>query len=493
MKHPYTYLLFSCLLLFSCNCEKTVKITVTSDIIQTDFIGNGIEWDPYDEAIHWDADISDEDWEKLYKRLDFMHPRFVRCMINSHFKYFDSITGKYEREKNIKNLKKLLQYCQDKDITVMYGEFNPPTWEMKSDQKWVDMSVDYLNYLVTELGFTCIKYFVIFNEPDGNWASTNGDYELWKNMLLKFWEKMKTYSQLTEKVKLAGPDVVLSYKNSSSQFDSEGWVRQTAVDVDSIIYLYDVHAYPGQYEVRYGGKYLELLQKHIAPVPTGKKIIMGEGGFKYWRTADSLLMKEYMKRLENHPFTKGSDCNMLVYDYFYGLDMAIFASVIMNLGYTGVAAWMLDDSMHSNGDSGKPEDIKLWGMWNILGSEVFNDSSQENIRPWYYAWSLMCRYFPDGCNILNLSVENGEGIFSSAAEKDGKYTLVIININKEDKQIQIELPQNLSDVTIYEYSKEQIPESDEEFLPIKTGEKIGKSSCLNVKRETMLLITNYKL
>lgn len=45
----------------------------------------------------------------------------------------------------------------------------------------------------------------------------------------------------------------------------------------------------------------------------------------------------------------------------------------MNGGYSGIAAWMLDDAMHSSGDSGKTEDIKLWGMWNILGEEVFDD------------------------------------------------------------------------------------------------------------------------
>ena len=65
------------------------------------------------------------------------------------------------------------------------------------------MSVDYLNYLVTDLGFSCIKHFVIFNEPDGIWASTNGDYELWKNVLFRFHEKMKTYPGLLEKVSFA--------------------------------------------------------------------------------------------------------------------------------------------------------------------------------------------------------------------------------------------------------------------------------------------------
>ena len=34
----------------------------------------------------------------------------------------------------------------------------------------------------------------------------------------------------------------------------------------------------------------------------------------------SILGAEYRHRVENHPFTKGSDCNMFVYDYFYGLE-----------------------------------------------------------------------------------------------------------------------------------------------------------------------------
>ena len=488
----YTVWIWICgWLLNACCSEEKVRITVASEVINADFIGMGVEWDPYDEAADWGCDVSDEDWDKLYKRLDFMRPRFVRCMINSPFKYYNSTTDKYDRDKNIRGLKKLLQYCQDNDITVMYGEYNPPTWDMKADQRWVDMSVDYLNYLVSDLGFTCIKYFVIFNEPDGDWASTNGDFELWKSMLFRFWEKMKTYPGLTDKVKFAGPDVVVDYKNNASIFDAEGWVKQTVADVDDLIDLYDVHAYPGQHEVRYGD-YPELLKKYIDPVPSDKKTIFGEAGFKYWRTADSLLMKEYLRRVENHPFTKGLDCNMLVYDYFYGLDMAVFASIIMNGGYAGVAAWMLDDAMHSNGDSGKPEDIKLWGMWNILGSEIFNDPSQEEIRPWYYAWSLMCRYFPDGCNILQLSIDNGKGIFAVAAEKDGNYTLAIININDEEKRFHIELPQALWDVTTYEYSESQLPETDSEFMPVKTGGKLGTNSKISVKANSIMLFTNMK-
>ena len=71
------------------------------------------------------------------------------------------------------------------------------------------------------LVFSCIKYFVIFNEPDGNWASTNGDYEMWNKCFSVFTENEKSIG-LTEKVMLAGPDVVADYKNEASAYDAEG-------------------------------------------------------------------------------------------------------------------------------------------------------------------------------------------------------------------------------------------------------------------------------
>ncbi|HEU5374927.1 MAG TPA: hypothetical protein VFV38_05780, partial [Ktedonobacteraceae bacterium] len=47
-------------------------------------------------------------------------------------------------------------------------------------------------------------------------------------------------------------------------------------------------------------------------------------------------------------------------------------------GASGAAAWDLDDAMHN----------KVWGMWNIVDEPA--------PRPWYYAWSLLSRYFPAG-------------------------------------------------------------------------------------------------
>ena len=51
MKARYIFLVMVAGLLVS--CTKAVKLTVTQEVINPCYLGNGIEWDPYDEAIPW--------------------------------------------------------------------------------------------------------------------------------------------------------------------------------------------------------------------------------------------------------------------------------------------------------------------------------------------------------------------------------------------------------------------------------------------------------
>ena len=95
-----------------CSCSDSIEVSVTDNVINPDYIGNGVEWDPYDEALSWGSEISEEDWQTIFERLDFMQPQYVRCMINSPFSYYDPETGKYDRERNAEYLLKLLGYCR---------------------------------------------------------------------------------------------------------------------------------------------------------------------------------------------------------------------------------------------------------------------------------------------------------------------------------------------------------------------------------------------
>ena len=424
------------LLLTAAGCSRSISLKVSDQVINPCYLGNGVEWDPYDEAISWGAPLTDAQWELLYQRLDFMQPQYVRCMINSPFTYYTG-TG-FEDSRNAESLLKLLSYCQRRGVLVVYGEYNPPTWDMKGSEEWVRASVKHLNWLVGENGFTCIKHFVIFNEPDGNWASTNGDFAFWKEMVGRFQAQMDRYPALAG-VSIAGPDAVIDYTNPASAYDFAGWLEATVKDVPEVG-IYDMHAYPGQRYVR-SGEFQKTLEALKAKVD--KPIILGEAGFKYFSDpADSALAKEYWKRVQGHPFTKGSDCNMLVYDDFYALDMPLLLMSVMNAGFSGAAAWMLDDAMHSNWDSGKTEDVKLWGMWNILGEAVFGDVSQEAVRPWYYTWSLMCRHFPAGSRIVKLEGDLPADVAGTAAIlPDGSCSVALVNFGSKDYPVELSLPE----------------------------------------------------
>ncbi|MEG2061339.1 MAG: hypothetical protein RRY33_05725 [Alistipes sp.] len=490
MKKSLLILLLSALCFHSCQGDR-LSILVSDRIINADYRGNGAEWDPYDEAEAWGAAVSEEDWQKLFTRLDFMRMGYVRCMINSPYRYFDPKTETYDKMRCFESLRRLLEYCQKNQIDVVYGEYNPPTWAMKASQKWIDMSVDYLNFLVQEQGFDCIKHFIIFNEPDGNWASTNGDYDLWHNVAQRFIQKMGEYPGLHEKVSLAGPDVVMNYRNQASAYDTEGWIARSAADMGDNIGLYDIHAYPGQQQVR-SGRFAQSLQKARAQVPAGKQLILGEAGYKYTIQEDSVLKVEYDRRVQGHPFTKGSDCNMLCYDYFYGLDMPLMAMEVMNNGLSGMAVWMLDDAMHSNGDSGKPEDLKIWGFWNILGEEVFDNASEEEIRPWYYTWSLMCRYFPAGCQIIDCSYPQTDGLRVVAAKKESAYSVAIVNFSTQERSVQISLPTALHDGLCYLYS-EQSALRNEQGIPLPLKSDLSTQNYkTTIPANSLFLLTNMR-
>ncbi|MBO5815836.1 MAG: hypothetical protein J6R30_06985 [Bacteroidales bacterium] len=466
-----------------------LEVKVTDNIINQNYIGNGVEWDPYDEAIAWGADLSEDDWTVLSERVGSMRMGYVRCMINSPFLYWDASSRTYDKTRNIEKLCRILRFCQDNGITVVYGEFNPPEPAMKDSQQWVEMSVDYLNHLVNVLGFDCIRHFVIFNEPDGSWASTNGDYELWKSMALRFDAQMQEYPGLKEKVSLAAPDAVVHNVHSETGLSVEDWMKMTADELDDVVGLYDVHAYPGQQEVR-NGSYQDELKALKALVPDGKRIILGEAGFKYENPEDSLLYRENRRRAEEHPFAGLSDCNMMVYDHFYGLDMALLAMDVMNSGFSGMAVWMLDDAAHSVGDTGLRENIKIWGFWNILGSEAFGMPSEEEIRPWYYAWTLMCRYFPKGCHIHEVEYSATSGVRVCAAEMGDRHTLAIVNYSSDDMTAGLTLPYTFSDARVYVYEDAFYEIGSDGVLEPTVKGISGKSMRIKIPSQSLLLITD---
>lgn len=407
------------------DCEVRIDC---ENFVSTDYIGNGVQWDPYEIYV-----ISDEDWQKLYSRLDVMKPQFIRMMHGISGKSSD---GQLDEEAGFDHLKHLLDYCQSRDVTVMFGDWGGSLVDPKArtiNEPLLKNSVEYLDFLVNKKGYSCIKYFNLVNEPNGSWSQTNGDYELWCRAVQFFWSEMIRLG-LDSKVKMAAPDVAIWTDRETH------WICNAARDLSESIGVFDIHTYPSKCTVN-SGEYTDIIKAYKKASLPDSKIIMGEIGFKYIKEEDAAYQAENQRRAEVLSHASLEDSQMFVYDYMYGTDMADALFQTINAGYSGCVAWMLDDAMHFK----EPGKLKIWGFWNIFGDERFG-AEHEVVRPWFYSWSLLCRYLPKGSDFYAVDVSGREAIKAIAAVHDGKRTIAVVNVSKEEILVRISSDNGFADL-----------------------------------------------
>jgi hypothetical protein len=498
--------------------SETTKTEILIDFnksVNKDIIANGVQWSAYPHAdtkkAEWGLLMTPEKWSRVYERLDYICPGIVRVMDQAGWRYFtgvdDSGIPKVDfNTDEIKALFKILDYCQNKSIPVIFGEWGAPGFwgepgniNHADDVRWISMITRYLDFLVNKKGYSCIKYYNLVNEPNGNWASTNGDWSQWKKGVIMLYDSLASIG-LKGKVSIAGPDAVVVYDNPVSQYKGLEWIYESINQLDHVIGAYDVHAYPDGETVRKGdfGKYYGDICKRVKP--TGKKLLLGELGLKY---SDSLGIKNRELAMAD-PNASKDDSNMFVYDFFYGLDIADAVIQSMNEGLEGAIAWDLDDAMHTQDDKGDKTKLKRWGMWNSLGTELCNKPEDENLRPWFYTWSLMCRYFPTGMNIAtvnipeNASVKVVAGTRNELKDSDcsGKtVSIALLNNSTKDQNITINSAGIQKSETLNKYvyfdGKRSV---NEKGFPVSTETiKLKSGSCkLYIPAKSFILLTNLK-
>lgn len=435
------------------------------------FLGHGVQWSAYPHAdapsAEWGALMTDEKWEILYERLDYINPRIIRVMDVATWRYYEGLDEQGQPQINfdtpeIKSLYKLLDYCQKRAIPVLFGEWGAPgLWnlddavpeiERADDPRWIQMIVSYLDHLINVKGYTCIQYYNLVNEPNGYWASTDGDWEQWKKGYQMLFDALQA-SNLADKVQMAGPDAVTQWDHPTNPKKAHDWVYNTITHLDKQTGLYDFHIYANQDMIRTGDftAYLKPFMQKIKP--TQKPFVLGELGMKY--TGE--LFDENKKRGEEDPFAGPDDSSMFVYDYFYGVDMADAAVQAMLAGAGGAIAWDLDDAMHTVGDLGEKHQLKKWGMWNILAEEFGDNPVDRMPRPWAYPWSLLCQLYPPKSTVYKPQLDVvKDSIRAVAAQFDNGFTLTLVNQSKEDQHIAFSttLLDQKQDLYVYEYAEE---------------------------------------
>ncbi|MCI2081569.1 MAG: cellulase family glycosylhydrolase [Bacteroidales bacterium] len=457
------------------------------NIVSADYIGNGVEWDPYELDYGFGkVKLSDSDWDKLFSRLDYMRPQFVRVMFFTKQYVKD---GKFDFDHDSLQVNRMLNYCLKNGITVMIGDWGHGMVDLENrtfDRRLVDDAVRYADYLVNVKGFSCIRYYNLVNEPNGDWSDIKGDYALWEEMMRYFYSRMRECG-LDEKVGLVGPDA------SIWDDSSEWWIDKCSSDLAGIVKLYDIHTYPSISTVN-SGDYSGIIKTYRDRVPEGSRIVIGEIGLKP-NPGDSLDAVN-RERINRMPYASRNDSQTLVFDHFYGVDLVDALIQAMNCGFSGASVWMLDDAMHSNPDDGAGK-LKIWGFWNILGEEYFGGAEQEKVRPPYYAWSLMTRYIPKGSAILTVKVEGKPGIRAVAAKCGDAYTIGIVNSSKNDVRVAIRSEGlRLEGMREYDYAEGKVIRKGD-CMQLANGENLtldlDRGFSVKLPKDALIVYTNLQI
>ena len=412
---------------------QTTNVTFDgNDVLVNNFKGLGVQWDPY--VVH---PLTDEEWQTVTKRVDFLNPAFVRCMIyaNTYCEGFDDEGNPIYDFDSLANqaLIRELDYLESRDIEVVLGEWETPGrfgGEFEGitvdDPRWASIIGGFLDYLINQKGYTCIKYFNYVNEANSDWSYC-GDFDKWQTGINYLHTELDKYG-LNEKIKITGPDTVWDSDNT--------WLKEinSNQDLDAKIGLYDTHMYPTIDEIT-NGTIEEMVAEQRSCV-TGKDFYMTEIGMVTGKSDG-----------DSQPYTK---------EFSYGVIMADAASQVMRGGFSGLAIWDLDDAMHDQQNGFPITDIrslKQWGFWNSVAGRVFNQPEEEEIRPFFYTWSLMANLFPRNSKIIG-STANKElnGLRTVGMEKDGQMTYMIVNDSNSPKEVTIDVKNlNANNLKLFKY------------------------------------------
>ncbi len=463
-----------------------------AEIIVENYTGMGAQIGGYDDLqqLTGSPTLSEEDWQKVFDRLDFIRPGLVRATGSEGWNY--AIGGVYNPQKSANVLFKMLDYCQQNDITVIWGEWGHQGGD-NINLDWLEWSLNFLSYLVNDKGYTCVKYFNMVNEPNGDWSTIGGNYLLWRTLINHTYEKMGE-KNLLDKVQIMGPDVAISSAGfTGSQMVSHTFISNTVRDLNDKIAAYDYHLYPGDNVVE-NDKFLISSKAFKRLVPATKDVFITELGFKY---EPSTAKGQLNQQLINADPYAASNANMMVYESVYAIDVSAALIQLALAGYGGALLWRLDDAQYRSAE-GK---FTRWGLWNIIGKEYFDNPQDENVRPWFYTTSLLSRYMPKGSAILDVNPNRVPGVYAVGAAKDGKYSIALVNTGttKRTAKISIQAGLKLDGVKVYSFKagtrRDFEGKTDDNGFPVPTSQSsidFGTSNVyeVEIQASSMMMLTN---
>ena len=441
----------------------------------------GAELDPHflSQNVTRNDGAKAEDWDRIVvKRVKEMGLQSLRVMVMPQ--WYEPKNDNPDASKidwhnftfnsvEMQSLYKVLDMAQEQKMEVtlvLWGappghflaEGNYGNWVVAPTnyEEWSENFSALVQHLLNNKKYTCVKEITPINEPDWSYiikgkAAPTADYiEMCKVLDRRFKE-----DGIRNKVHFSLSD------NSDGGTGTHKYLAACTKGLANVADVFNSHTYIFGYETPNSTILDWEKQNSQLASSVGKAHFIGEFGGNQCVGA-----------------TRQKDIDL----YERGVLMTRIAINLLNAGASGVSYWSLIDQYYGkDADYGAMQQLGLWKyVKKTYASEpYYNDiKSDYEVRPQYYAYSLLTRFIRPGAEIYPIATPEEWYAGTAVRNTNGKWVYVFANGMDQEKAISLinQHTQTKGNYQVYRYIKDGLPTTDQmlapDAQPLKVNDKI---------------------
>lgn len=462
-------------------------------------IGVSVEFDPHFLSQNVHKGVSDaEDWAIIERRVKMMEiDRFRVMLLPSWIEPFndddsvntvnwDALTLNNAEMNSVYKVLDLAEECgidvnltlwgAENKVSIIDSEVNAAikqqgghflmngnegsNWVLgtKYPEEFAENFSIYVQHLLGK-GYTCIKEVTPINEPCWSYQIDKSvSFESYKTLCLALDARFKA-DNIRNKVLF----------NLSDNTDVRvAWLENTMMELDSIADIYNSHTYIFGYEST--NETISSWEQENVNITrnTGKPHMVGEFGSN---------------------LVTGSSRQSDIDEYRRGVLVVREMLNFYNSGAAGASYWVLCDEYYNYSDT--YDAMMQLGLWKNTKRTYFTDAAyyesikeDYEVRPQYYAFSLMSKHVPKGAEVYPISLGDDFAIGTAFKGVDGKWVYVFANGNASGDTLKLAVKAN-GTFEKFEYKDGSLPVGD--ALISSSGESSGGVISFELSPQTVVV------
>lgn len=289
--------------------------------------------------------------------------------------------------------------------------------------------------LLRQKGYTCVTEVTPINEPNWSYQIDNKvTFESYKTLCMA----------LDARFKADGIRDTILFNLSDNTDVGIAWLESTMSELDEITDIYNSHTYIFGYETPNSAILAWEEENKNITRNTGKPHVVGEFGSNQCTGS-----------------TRQRDIDL----YERGVLMVRQMLNFYNAGAAGTSYWVLFDQHYTYNAS--YSEMMMLGLWKGSRELYYTDTEyyasvkeDYEVRPQYYAFSLMSKYVPKGAEVYPIALNNDFAVGTAFRGEDGKWVYVFANGNSEGVKLALQNGEISGEYEMYVYRQDALPEGD---------------------------------